>query len=172
MKNLQYNYLPIVGIHLVAIVLAMVSFLDFNVAGFSLAIPLFDVIVIYYFRVFRNIFSLTFLFFLGLIVDSLSGGILGLTSLLYIINVKAFAYIETRLSIKEEFEDVLGRFAAFLASFLFLKWGLLSVINFTSYGVLALVIQFVLSLICYVIMHKVLDEYCRKYIFDFSRKSL
>lgn len=172
MKNLQHNYLPIVVIHLIATLLAMVSFLDFNIAGLSLAIPLFDVIIIYYFRVFRNIFSLTFLFFLGLIVDSLSGELLGLTSLLYIVNVKIFEYIETRLAIKEEFENVLRRFAAFLASFLFLKWLLLSVINYTSYGILVLVIQFGLSLVCYVVVHKILDEYCKKYIFDFSRKSL
>ncbi len=159
MKSSGQNFLPIVVIYFVTIVFAVFGFMDLDVAGFSLAFPLFDVIAIYYFRVFRGFFPLWFVFLLGLITDSMAGEILGITSLIYIAVIKFFEYLETRLAIKDDFKQVLRRFLAFLACFLFLKWFLLSIINFTNYDFWMIIVQFLISSMCYVFMHKILENY-------------
>ncbi len=164
MNSSQNRFLSTAIIYFISIVFAVFSFLDFEIAGLSVAWPLFDVMMIYYFRIFRSFFSLWFIFFLGLIVDSLSGEILGVTSLTYIIGVKFFEYLEIRLAIKDEFEQVLRRFVAFLTCILLLKWLILSIANFASYNFVAILIQLVISSVCYVFMHKLLDVYYNRYI--------
>lgn len=159
MKNFQDNFLPITVIHLISIVSAVLGFLDFEIVGLSLAFPLLDVITIYYFRIFRKVFSLWFIFFLGLITDSLAGGALGVTSLVYIICVAVFEYLEVRLVIKDDFKQVLRRFLAFMACFLLLKWSVLSIISFANYSFVMIVIQFVISSVCYVIVHRILESF-------------
>ncbi len=155
----QDNLSQIVAIYALSIVFAMLGFLNFEVAGFSLAFPLLDVIAIYYFRIFKKVFSLWFIFFLGLIADSLSGELLGLTSLIYILLIKIFEYAESRLSPRDDFEQVLKRFLVFLLSFLFSKWLILSLIHYAGYSFWVIIVQFLITATCYVFMHKIYSSY-------------
>ena len=99
----QKSISRVVTLHLIAILFVILNVSDVRIAGLSNVIPLFDLMMIFYFAVFRRNFSIWFIFLLGLWNDALNGNPLGTTSLCYIFLVKVFSLLNHRCIIKENF---------------------------------------------------------------------
>jgi hypothetical protein len=61
---MQKTTLPTLAPHLIAVLFVIMNVSSFNVAGFANVIPLFDLMAIFYFAVFKNIFAIWFIFLL------------------------------------------------------------------------------------------------------------
>ncbi len=152
-----------ITIHLVAILFAMFNILDIKIAGFSKIFPLFDAMIIFYFAIFNQVFSLWFIFLLGIFNDSLNGNPLGLTPLIYILLIELFKVINQRFIVREEFMQIFYQFILFLFCLLFLKWAVLSLYNQAFYNITILIIQLILSSCFYVVIHKFCDYLSQKF---------
>ena len=150
--------LRLLGLHLLAVFFAMLNISNVEIAGFSGALPLFDVMIIFYFAVFRNVFSVWFLFILGIWADALNGDPLGLTALCYILLTKFFVALNDRTMMRENFYQILQQFVAFCFLFLLIKWSILSVFNRAAYTVVTPLLQIILSSLFYVLLHKFLTH--------------
>ncbi len=140
----------------------MLNISDIAIAGMPKTMPLFDLMIIFYFAVFRNFFSIWFVFLLGIWNDALNGDPLGLTALCYILLIKFFVAINDRMMIGESFKQIWQQFIAFCFLFLLMKWAMLSVFNQTAYSVIAPLTQLALTSVFYVVVHKFLDYLSQK----------
>lgn len=145
------------ALHLIVILLAIFNLCDIKIAGFSKLIPLFDLMAVFYFSVFRHVFYSWFLFLLGVICDALNADIIGITPLCYILLVKLFLIANHKLMLRQEFKQIWHQFVAFCFCFLLLKWCLLMLLNGVYYSIVPVLVQFVLSSVIYVLMHKFFD---------------
>lgn len=155
-----------IALHLVAIIFVIFNISDIKVAGLSSAVPLFDVMMVFYFAVFKDKFSAWFIFLIGLWTDSLLGLPLGVTSFCYIVSIKIFQMINFKLNIKENFQQIWKQFIAFCCLFLFLKWAILSAFNGAPYDFNIILIQCLLTSCFYVVMHKFFDYLSEKLLED------
>jgi len=155
---MQSNPIKVLILHLVAVLFTIFNLTTINIFNGSNIIPLFDVMIIFYFTVYKEgVFGLWFLFLLGIWSDALSGFPLGITSLSYISSVKFFNLINNKMEIKENFQQLFKQFAAFAFAVLFLKWIFLSIYSSNFYNIISPIIQLITSLIFYVIMHRFFD---------------
>ena len=145
--------------HILAILSIVASALDIKISGISAIIPLFDLIIIFYFAIFKNVFAIWFLFLLGLYHDSLNGNAVGITSLCYILSVKTFTILNHKLIIRKNFKQIWQQFMAFMIFFLILKWILLSIFNGAFYSINIMVIQIILTSALYVLSHKYISHF-------------
>lgn len=145
------------ALHIIAILFVILNILDVKIAGFADVIPLFDVMLVFYFAVFTNVFSLWFVFLMGIWGDALNGDLLGVTPLCYLILVRVFASMNHRLVIRENFQQIVQQFIFFCLIFLVMKWLILSIVNTTFYSFSNALVQLVLSSVFYVVMHKFFD---------------
>ncbi len=120
-------------------------------------IPLFDLMMIFYFAVFHRVFGLWFVFLLGIWNDSLNGNPIGITALCYIFLIKIFEIINNKMISDRNFKQLWRQFAFFCACFLLLKCLALSILNSANYGFNMVIVQFILTCAFYVIMHKFFD---------------
>lgn len=149
-------------LHLIAILFVIFNISDIRIAGFSNLFPLFDLMMIFYFAVFQNIFSIWFIFLLGIWNDALNGNPLGLTALCYILLIKLFLFFNSKMMIRENFRQIWQQFTFFCFLFLLTKWILLSILNGSFYSPNSALMQFVLSSSLYILMHKFFDYLCSK----------
>lgn len=156
----------VVILHLIAILLVIFNLSDIRVNGLSALIPPFDLMIIFYFCSFKKKFSIWFVFILGIWSDALNGFPLGLTSLCYILLIKFFDMLNYKMLIKENFNQVWYQFIAFCFFFLLLKWLFLSIFLATFFSVIVPLVQFVISIIFYVVMHKFFDYLSLKLLED------
>ncbi len=154
-----------VGIHLLAVFLVMLNISNIEIAALPRVLPLFDIMVVFYFAVFHNLFAIWFVFLLGIWSDALNGDPLGITSLCYILLIKFFLTLNDNMMIRENFLQVWKQFMAFLFLFLLMKWSILSVFNHAAYSVVTPLIQLALTGSIYVLMHKFFD-YLSREIFE------
>lgn len=154
----------IVILHLIAALFVIFNISDIKIGGFSKLIPLFDLMIIFYFAVFHRVFGLWFIFLLGIWNDALNGNPLGLTPLCYILLIRVFITLNQRLVIRENFTQLWQQFIAFCFCFLCLKWMILSIFNVAFYSVTTILVQFVLTSSFYVLMHKFFDYLYQKLI--------
>lgn len=160
---LEQNSLPrIIALHLIAILFVILNVSDIRIAGLTNVIPLFDLMMIFYFAVFKNVFSIWFIFLLGIWCDALNGNPLGVTALCYILLVKLFLVLNGRMMIRENFDQLWRQFIAFCFLFLFMKWAMLSVFNGAVYSIISPLVQLALSSVLYVVMHKFFDYLSQK----------
>lgn len=149
-------------LYLIAIFFAMLSLSNIRIVAIANYLPLFDVMIIYYFAVYRpNIFSVWFLFMLGLISDALNGFPLGITSLIYIITTKSFTLFNQKAMVKEHFKQIFQQFITFIFIILFLKWLLLSIYYLKIYNIYPPIIQLIITSSLYVVMHRFFDYLSR-----------
>ncbi len=148
-----------IAAHILAILSVIISVSDIKISGISAVIPLFDLVLIFYFAIFKNIFAIWFLFLLGLYNDSLNGNLVGITSLCYILSVKIFNILNYKLIIRKNFKQIWQQFMGFMMFFLILKWALLSIFDGTFYSVKIIVIQFILTSTLYVLIHKYISHF-------------
>ena len=100
-------------LYLFAIFLTILNLSNIKISGFADIMPLLDLMAIFYFTIFKDKFSLWFVFLLGIWNDSLNGNILGLTSLCYIILIKLFMLFNNRILLREKFIQIWQQFVAF-----------------------------------------------------------
>ncbi len=153
----------IVILQIIAILFAMLNLSNIKIEYVADFLPLFDVMIIYYFAVLRpEVFAVWFLFLLGIITDSINGFPLGITSLSYILTVKLFNVLNQKMLLKENFQQIFGQFIAFVFSILLLKWSMLSIYHFKSYNFVGSAIQMFITSTLYVLLHKFFDYLDKK----------
>lgn len=153
----------IVILQIIAILFAMLNLSNIKIEYVADFLPLFDVMIIYYFAVLRpEVFAVWFLFLLGIITDSINGFPLGITSLSYILIVKLFNVLNQKMLLKENFQQIFGQFIAFVFSILLLKWSMLSIYHFKSYNFVGSAIQMFITSTLYVLLHKFFDYLDKK----------
>ncbi len=157
---------PVVAIYLVSLLFAMFNILQIDISGFSRALPMLDIMAIYYFGVFNPIFSVWFIFIMGVFADALNSNPLGLSSVVYILLVRLFLIANKRLVIRENFIQILQQFAAFVTLSLLLKWIILSLYYESFYNISILLVQLIITSVFYVPIHKLFDFLIKK---TFSR---
>jgi hypothetical protein len=162
---MQKTTLPTLALHLITVLFVIMNVSSFNVAGLANVVPLFDLMAIFYFAVFKNIFAIWFIFLLGIWSDALNDNMLGATSLCYILLIKFFLLLNQKMLIRENFKQVCDQFVLFCFLFLLMKWAILSIIAGAFYSIVTPLVQLVLSSVFYVLMHKFLDFLSRK-LFD------
>lgn len=162
----QKSFFHLASIYLIAVLLVVLNVSDIRIAGLSKVMPLFDLMAVFYFAAFRQIFGLWFVFLLGIWNDSLGGNPLGTTALCYIILIKFFSLLNDRMLIRENFHQVWHQFIFFCFLFLLMKWVVLSIFSGSLYNIINPIIQLVLSSIFYVIMHKFFDYLSKKLLGD------
>lgn len=162
----QNKLLYIIAVHLIAIFLVTLNVSAIKIVGFNKVLPLFDLIAIFYFTIFRNVYSLAFVLLLGVWGDALEGNILGINALCYILLIKLFLVLNNRMIIAESFKHIWQQFAAFSLLFLLMKLLIMAIATHNSYDLLALLIKWVLSIIFYVAMHRFFDRLSRNFYKD------
>ncbi len=167
---MPHNLLKISVLYLTAILLTIVNLnsISNNPTGLVISLPLFEIMIIYYFAIYKkNVFGLGFIFFIGIWSDSLNGIPLGITSLIYVVVVKIFDLISHKQSPKEDFKSILKEFVIFITVILFLKWLLLSFYYKDPYSVSPFLSQVIISSLTYVIMHKFFDFLSKKFLIEY-----
>lgn len=149
-------------LHLIAILFVIFNVSDIRIAGLSDLIPLFDLMIIFYFGIFKNVFSVWFIFLLGIWNDALNGNPLGTTALCYILLGKFFSVLNSKMMLKENFKQIWQQFVAFCFLFLLMKWVILSIFSESAYSVVTPLAQFILSSLLYILMHKFFDYLSEK----------
>ncbi|MBM5781859.1 MAG: hypothetical protein FJ368_00365 [Pelagibacterales bacterium] len=158
----QRSISKILVLHIIAALFVIINVSDVEISGFSDVIPLFDLMLVFYFAVFKNVFSLWFIFLMGIWGDALNGDLLGVTPFCYLILVRFFASLNHRLIIRENFQQIIQQFAFFCFLFLLMKWLILSILHGTLYSIGNAAVQMVLSSVFYVVMHKFFDYLSEK----------
>ncbi len=153
----QKSISRVIILHLVAILFVIFNVSDIRIAGLSDLIPLFDLMAVFYFAVFRNVFAVWFIFILGVWNDALNGNPLGTTALCYILLTKFFVLLNHKLMIRENFRQSWEQFVSVCFCFLLMKWLMLSIFNGEFYSVTTIIAQFILSSVFYVAVHKFFD---------------
>jgi len=150
-------------IQIIAIIFAMLNLSNIKIEYVADFLPLFDIMIIYYFAVLKpDVFAVWFLFLLGIISDSINGFPLGITSVCYIIVVKLFCSLNKRIMMYDTFHQIFGQFVAFAFSILFLKWLIISIYHLKTYNIISPLIQLVITCTIYILMHRVFDYLDRK----------
>jgi rod shape-determining protein MreD len=157
------NLRNIFVLQIIAILFAMLNLSNIKIEYVADFLPLFDVMIIYYFAVLKpDIFAVWFLFLLGIVSDAISGFPLGITSICYILTVKLFCGLNKRIAMRETFHQIFGQFVAFTFVILFLKWLIISTYHFKAYNIISPLIQLVITCTIYILMHRVFDYLDKK----------
>lgn len=147
----------VIALHLIALLFVIFNVSNIRVSGLSSVIPLFDLMIIFYFCIVKDKFAMWFIFLMGIWLDALTGNIIGITAFCYVVLVKLFLAMNHKLNIKETFEQLWKQFMFFCFLFLLMKWSILSISSGTLHAINVVVIQFILSSFFYVVMHKFFD---------------
>ncbi len=158
----QKSFTKIILLYLFAIFLTILNLSNIKIAGFAKIMPLFDLMIIFYFTIFKDRFGLWFVFILGIWNDALNGNLLGLTSLCYIILIKLFLLFNNRILARENFMQIWQQFTAFCFLFLLVKWIIFVIINGKPSYFGSLFIQLFLTASFYVLMHVFFDYLSKK----------
>jgi rod shape-determining protein MreD len=153
----QKSITKIILLYLFVIFLTILNLSNIKISGFADIMPLLDLMAIFYFTVFKDRFSLWFVFIIGIWGDALNGNVLGLTSLCFIILIKLFMLFNNRILVRENFIQIWQQFVAFCFLFLFMKWAIFVIVNAKPIAIGSLLMQLILSSFCYVLMHMLFD---------------
>ena len=156
----------IIFLHLIAIFFVILNVSNIKISGFLIVMPMIDLMMVFYFTVFRQSFGLWFIFLLGIWSDALNGNPLGTTSLCYILITRFFLMINHKIMVKENFNQIWRQFIFFCLLFLLMKWMILSFLSGVFYGINVPLIQLVFSSLVYVVMHKFFDYLSQKLLSD------
>ncbi len=153
----QKSLLKFILLHLIALVLVILNLSNLKIGHYAKLVPFFDVAMIFYFTIFKRVFGIWFVFLLGVWSDALNGQLLGVTSLCYILLIKIFLVLNSKMMIRDNFAQIWQQFIAFCFSFLLIKWMILSFFAESFLSVKALIVQFMISSVLYIIMHSFFD---------------
>ena len=162
----ERSFIKPVLLYIFVVILTIINFSKIDLAGINNVIPMMDIMAIFYFTVFKNFFGLFFIFLIGIWNDAISGNLLGLTSLIYVVLIKFFGILNIRILSKENFLKIWLQFIYFLATFLLIKWTFLSLINSATASIWSIIAQLIISAIFYVPIHSFLDYLSAKLLKD------
>lgn len=162
----QHSLLKIIVIYLVAIIFVAFNLNSIKIPAIATVFPMLDLMIIFYFAVFRQVFGIWFIFILGIWSDALTGNSLGISSLCYILLIKFFITINHKMLIRENFIQIWQQFIAFCFVILVAKWGLISILEASFHSITVPSAQFLLSILLYVPMHKFFDILSEKLMGD------
>lgn len=144
-------------LHIVVVVLAIMNLTNINIAGFNDIMPAFDLMAVFYFTIYKNVFGLFFIFLLGIWNDALNGNPLGITSLIYIILIKFFLILNIRILNRDNFVKLWQQFIYFVIFYFLGKWVFLAILNGGSSSFGILLVQIIVCGLFYIPIHKLFD---------------
>lgn len=153
----QHSIFKIIVLYLIAIIFVAFNLTSIKIPAISAVFPMLDIMMVFYFAIFRQRFSIWFIFLLGIWNDALTGNSLGVTSLCYILLVKFFLTINQKMLIRENFIQIWQQFIAFCFVIIVTKWALLSVLDGAVHSLIVPSSQFLLAVFLYVPMHRFFD---------------
>lgn len=156
-----------VTLHLILALFVIFNIFDVGIIGFSNVLPLLDVAAIFYFAVYKRYVGIWFVFIMGVWADSLTGSLLGVSSLCYILLISLFLFLNHKMYIRESFAQIWQQFGLFCFLFLLLKYLGLAGINGVSYNIWDVVIRFLITVVLYASLHRVFDYLSKKLVEDF-----
>lgn len=144
-------------IKLLAIFFTILNIDNINIFNEIRIIPNIDLMLIYFFTILNiGIFPIWFIFLLGIWSDSLTGIPIGISSLIYIILIKIFLFVnypdEKNINLKKN----IVVFFTFLTMIYILRIGFLSIYNYQIYNIKNLIIELFISMVIYVIIQPLL----------------
>ena len=150
------KHLKLLSLNLIAILFTTLTLVDISSkTSPNINLPLFEIMMIFYFAIYRkNIFGMSFIFFIGFLSDALNGLPLGMTSLIYICVVKIFIVILQKHSDRKDFLAILREFIIFIAVILSLKWLFLSIYYQKLLSISPFLIQIIITSALYILMHR------------------
>ena len=160
--NNKTSGLRLLLLYLIAIPFVIVNVSDVRIAGFSSVVPLFSLMMIFYFTILKKVFNIWFIFILGVWADALSGQYLGITPLCYIMIIKLFLFFNGKTFVAESFRQIWQQFTLFCFLYLLVKYLVVSVFIGSFSSVSGLLLQFITSSLAYVFMHKFFDYLNKK----------
>jgi cell shape-determining protein MreD len=130
-------------------------------------LPNLDIMLIFFFTVYRTgSLPIWFIFIIGVLVDSLNGTSIGLSSLIYILLIKIFSFFNYQEKNINDFKKNITQFGLFLGVFSFLKLGFLSIQNLQFYNIYNFIIEFVMSMIIYTFINFTIIQYNKNNLRD------
>jgi rod shape-determining protein MreD len=162
----QKSILRPILLYVIAILFVIMNISSIKIAGIANVVPLFDLMLVFYFATLRREFALWFIFLLGMWNDALNGTPLGATALCYIVLIKLFLMMNNKMIMRESFIQVWRQFVAFSFLFLLFKWLLVSLFNDHMQSLTTPLVQLILSSSVYVPMHKFFDYLSHKLLDD------
>jgi rod shape-determining protein MreD len=142
---------------LITLLLAVLFLSAKHISGMSHFMPALPLIPVFYWGMMKaREMPYWFVFMVGLVIDSVSGLPLGLSSLLYVFFL-VLLHAQRKYFYKEGFVIKWGYFALLLGATSALNWVLLSLFNSHAETVLPAVIQWFLTVGCYPALHKGFD---------------
>ena len=128
-----------------------------HLSGFGQLMPALPLMPVFYWGLTHSRdMPYWFLFTLGMVMDAVMGAPLGLSSLLYMFFLK-LVHMQRRYIHKEGFIIKWGYFAALLAVIDTLDGIALSFFNVGAFSVAPAFLQWLLTICCYPILHKLFD---------------
>lgn len=165
---MQNNIFKLSIIYFLAIILVIINLNNVSQLGSSAFLPLFEIMIIYYFAIHKNnFFGIWFLFLIGVWSDALLNLPIGLSALIYILTVKLFNFIRHKKVLKEDFPSILKEFCLFISFILAFKWLLLSIYYKNLYNFTPFLIQIAISSIAYILVHQFFEFISRKILKDY-----
>lgn len=160
--NNKISGLRLILLYLIAISFVIINISDVKISGFSSIAPLFSLMIIFYFSVLKKVFNIWFIFILGVWTDALGGQHLGITPLTYIFLIKIFLLFNGKAFVAENFRQIWQQFIIFCFAFLFIKYLFVSAFVGSFLSIYALLMQFIISSLSYVLMHRFFDYLNKK----------
>ena len=153
----EQSMLKVIALYILAIISVAFNITSIKIPFVASLFPLIDVMIIFYFAIFRQFFGIWFIFLLGIWSDALTGNPLGIAALLYILLVKFFMVINSKMLSRENFIQIWQQFVAFCFVVIFIKLFMLSMLQGSSMSLTIPVAQFLFSVFLYIPMHKFCD---------------
>lgn len=154
-------------LYLILVFFVIFNVFDVSLVGLSNILPFFDIAAIFYFAVYKRYISIWFVFLLGVWTDSLSGNIIGVSSLCYIAVITLFLFLNHKMYIRESFAQIWQQFVVFSFLFLLFKYLTLVAINGVFYDSFELFFRFIITSLLYATLHRFFDYLSRKLVEDF-----
>lgn len=145
---------------LITIMLALFCLASKHISGLDHFMPTLPLIPVFYWGLTHaREMPYWFVFLLGLITDAVMGMPLGLSSLLYICFL-GLLHAQRKFIIKEGFVIKWGYFALLLGLMDTFNWSIVSFFNGQAASFQPAFIQWVLTVCCYPLLHKIFDSLC------------
>jgi len=158
----KHSALQTVALYFIAVLFVIFNLSNAKLTGLIQFFPLCDLMIIFYFSIFKRVYGVGFIFLLGIWSDALSGTVLGVSSLLYIVLIKLFILFNDKMMISENFKQVWQQFLIFSFLFLLMKYLILSAFNGSLFAFVPVMIHFFISGLFYVVMHSFFDYLSKK----------
>ncbi len=142
---------------IIAILLVILSFIPLGIPGAKTFFPLVDLMVIYYWCVYRpELMPNWFVFLMGLTQDAITGFPFGFNALNNLLFRSTTMFLKDKYS-KESFVVVWQGFALMAASFMVFKYGLFALVTGAMAPIGVIFVQLLISIALYPVFHSLFN---------------